>query len=404
MPKILIETAISDALDRLSILDVKQKKIENKEKQVHILYEKGILENKLKEYTNKVSYYYKILILINEKIWDLLDQAKYSNEFGIHNELFKEKQLDLFKEQEDYNERRFRVKRKIDNILNSDIKEQKGYHKAQALVLGHLGMGDMLDVTGLIRYLSTKYDKVVVIAKSNYSLKNIKQMFSDDNTIEILQVKDDRAISPAYGASPQVFNTMFKNYDQYLLGFHQHGLRHVFKSDDLPFSFYDDVQIPHNVYWDYFHVNVPRKSKELYNMLNEKNISNYIFVHNSCSFGEIFDYKYIEEKLNTNKNEVLFINPCKNMYDENHKYFELAEKMKDHLLLDYVDLIENADSVIVTDSGFFSLCIHLKINTDKCYFFSRENDTYNYEYEHIWSDKNKSNDKTYKKFIQINKN
>ena len=272
----------------------------------------------------------------------------------------------------------------------------------KSLVLGHLGMGDILDVTGLIRYLSTKYDKVVVIAKDNYSLKNVKQMFSDDDSIDIFKVKDDRAISPAYGASHRVFNKMFKGYNQYLLGFHQHGLRHNFKSADLPFSFYDDVQVPHNVFWDYFHVNVPDKSSELFNILKEENINDYVFIHNSCSFGDIFTSEYTEEKLNINKNEILFINPCTNMYNEDHKYFKIAEKMKDHLLLDYVDLIEKARSIILTDSGFFSLAIHLKIVTNECYFFSRENETYNYTYDHICSDKYKSSDKSYKKFIQIN--
>ena len=71
------------------------------------------------------------------------------------------------------------------------------------------------------------------------------------------------------------------------------------------------------------------------------------------------------------------------MFNEDHKYFKIAEKMKDHLLLDYVDLIEKAKSIILTDSGFFSLAIHLKIETNECYFFSRENETYNYTYEHI---------------------
>ena len=272
----------------------------------------------------------------------------------------------------------------------------------KSLVLGHLGMGDILDVTGLIRYLSTKYDKVVVIAKDNYSLKNVKQMFSDDDSIDIFKVKDDRAISPAYGASPRVFNKMFKGYNQYLLGFHQHGLRHNFKSADLPFSFYDDVKVPHNVFWDYFHVNVPDKSSELFNILKEENINDYVFIHNSCSFGDIFTSEYAEGKLNVNKNEILFINPCTNMYNEDHKYFKIAEKMKDHLLLDYVDLIEKAKYIILTDSGFFSLAIHLKIETNECYFFSRDNETYNYTYDHIWSDKYKSSDKSYKKFIQIN--
>ena len=171
---------------------------------------------------------------------------------------------------------------------------------------------------------------------------------------------------------------------------------------DLPFSFYDDVNIPHNIFWDYFYVNTPKKSLELYQKLKEYEIDEYIFIHNKSSSGNVFTSEYVENKFKLSKDNVLFINPCINMYNEDHKHYHIAEYVRDKLLLDYVDIIENANIVVLCDSSFFCLATHLKIKTDNCYCYCRTGDQYGYSYHHLWSDKYKSNDSSYKKIIQIN--
>ena len=40
------------------------------------------------------------------------------------------------------NDRRFRVKKKINDLVNSSLKEQKGYARTKALILTHFGNGD----------------------------------------------------------------------------------------------------------------------------------------------------------------------------------------------------------------------------------------------------------------------
>tara|TARA_B100000902_G_scaffold194232_1_gene185559 strand:+ start:13363 stop:14580 length:1218 start_codon:yes stop_codon:yes gene_type:complete len=398
---ILIETSISDALDRLSILDVKLKKITDNDKLEKIKYEKKLLSNKLDNHIDKVNFYYNTLVTINLKIWELLDEAKNNDNIPM-------KQLQLFKDQEDYNERRFRVKSKIDYILNSTIKEQKGYKHKKAMVLGHLGMGDQFYIIGMVRYLSTMYDEVLVICKNNTE-NNVRQIYSDDQSIKIMGVPSDRVISPAYGASISQFNKIFDNYTKYLLGFHQHGLRAQYgigkQIYDLPFSFYDDVQIDYQVFWDYFHVNKPDNSIILYNSIKQtKNVNKYIFVHNTSSIGEVFPLDFILDKYNLDKHNTLVINPCKCMYDLSDNYFELASEFLEKPLLDYYDVIENADMVIMSDSSFLCLAQHIEIKTDKCYMYCREGESYNYSYDHIWSNKYKckSTPNKYKKFTQIN--
>lgn len=396
MSSIQIKTSISDALDRLSILDVKLLKIQDEEKIKEIRKEKSLIEKKMKDYKSKVEFYYEILVEINEKIWDLLDKAKYDSNT-------KEEALHNFRSQEDYNERRHRVKKKIDNFLNSDIKEQKGYKQKKAFVLGHLGVGDQLDDVGIVRYLSTLYDEVKVIAK-NKSFQNIYDIYKDDSSIVVVGVENDHNVSPYYGFPVDKFNANTKDYDVYLMGFHKHGLKTTYPSSkmyDLPVSFYDDVGIPFYVFWKYFHMHKNGKEEELFQLIKNSNIEKYIFIHNSSSIGQIFKTEDLEKHLNIDKNKILFINPCCNSYKIGDPFFDLAQKFVYKNILDYTTIIENASKVVLTDSGFCSMAIHLPIKTEECYIVYRRGETYNYSYKHLWTDKYKPKTKKYRIFTSL---
>ena len=67
-----------------------------------------------------------------------------------------------------------------------------------ALFIGHLGMGDQFYQVGIIRYLRKHYDNVYVVCKDK-TLKNMKQMYSDDSNILFIPVKHDGEISIHYG-------------------------------------------------------------------------------------------------------------------------------------------------------------------------------------------------------------
>ena len=55
------------------------------------------------------------------------------------------------------------------------------------------------------------------------------------------------------------------------------------------------------------------------------------------------------------------------MYQPDHPFYQTAEEFRDHLLLDYVDIIQNAETIILTDSSVFCLAIHLHIKSDDCF-------------------------------------
>ena len=90
------------------------------------------------------------------------------------------------------------------------------------------------------------------------------------------------------------------------------------------------------------------------------------------------------------------------MYNEEHKFYKLAETFTNLPLLDCVDLIKNANIIIMSDSGFLPLAVHLEIQTNKCFMYCRQGESYSYTYDHFWSRKYGPTNIKLKKFKQIN--
>lgn len=402
-----IEVSNGEILDKMSILKIKMDKINDKQKKENVQKEYYYLKEISKEMSYDIESY-NTLLEINHKLWDIEDNIREKE----RNNSFGPEFIELARSVYFTNDERCRIKKIINMNSKSNFIEEKLYpvynnKEQKALVLGHLGMGDQFYIVGIVRYLSTIYDEVTVVCKDN-TKNNIKQMYSDDKSIRIYSVANDKDISPAYGFNISDFNKIFNNHTKYLLGFHQHGIHTDCYGQgkiiyDLPFSFYDDVQINHQVFWDYFHVNKPDNSIIMYNSI--KNI-NYIFMHNTSSIGEVFSLDFIVDKFNINKDKTLIINPCICLYQPGDNYYELAKTFIKLPILEYIDTIENAKTIVMSDSSFLCLAQHLEIKTEQCYIYCREGNNYKYTYDHIWSNKykSKSTPNKYKKFFQINNN
>tara|TARA_B110000114_G_scaffold117582_1_gene123221 strand:- start:3902 stop:5053 length:1152 start_codon:yes stop_codon:yes gene_type:complete len=363
MEQIELPISMGEALDKLTILDIKLEKIKDNRKH-DVQKEYNILYNKLKLNVQKYDFNYKILKQVNLDIWEMQDDFRYNN--GDKAKL-------CFKIIED-NDRRFRIKKKINNAANSSLKEQKGYKPKKAFVLTHLGLGDNITSIGAVRYLSTCYDKVLVVCKE-HNKKNMELFYSDDETIEIYPVVNDEYISPQFGFSYEKFKEITKNMDIYMAGSHC-----LTKKPEpytyLPFNFYRDMGINDKYFREYFNINIPQESKSLFNKLNE--VGNYIFIHNSASTGEVFKIEKMEKQLGFNKNNTLVVNPCINMYNKNDPFYLLAERLIKHPLSFYIDIIINANKVIMVDSSFFCMAINLPLISKEIYLKSRENRDYSY--------------------------
>jgi len=245
MNEIQLPVSMGEALDKLTILDIKMKKIIDA-RRADVEKEFNLLSSKLEKYKEEYIFYYNILLLINESIWDMQDIFRDSKNPQEQNKLC----IQIIKE----NDNRFRVKKKINNLSNSSLKEQKGYKPKTAFVLTHLGLGDSITAIGAVRYLSTCYDKVLVVCKEKYK-KNMELFYEDDETIELYPVMDDNCISPNSGFSNEEFKKITENMDLYLAGGHcitKKSNAYI----DLPFNFYRDMNINEKYFWQYFHVNI----------------------------------------------------------------------------------------------------------------------------------------------------
>ena len=183
----------------------------------------------------------------------------------------------------------------------------------------HLGLGDNITTIGSVRYLATCYDKVIVVCKK-HNLKNLELFYNDDDTIELYPIEKNCNISPNYGFSLDLFKKITNNMDLYISG--SHCFNKIPSSfENIPYNFYKDMGLDETIFKKYFHVNKPVDSKNLYEKLY--NIKEYIFIHNSSST-EIFTVKFIEDKFNINRNNILIINPNTNIYNKTDVYYDIA--------------------------------------------------------------------------------
>ena len=342
-----VEVSIGEVFDKLSILKIKQRNITDISKKHQVTKEYDSLRSDVKKYIsgNKYSYYYTLLQLINQEIWDSMDKVR-----TIQGEQWTK---EVRKATID-NDRRFRVKKKINTLAQSSLKEQKGYKPLKACILTHLGVGDHITAIGAIRYFSTCYDELYVISKRKYHL-NLELFFSDDDSIKIVPVEDDMEA-----------HKYIRTLDMPVLKCGLHCGRTNF--DDLPFCFYDDLGLDKKIFWQYFNIPTTEKATALFESV--KDVS-YVFIHNTASNGKVFD----------GKRDELMINPNDNMYARGDAFYELAESFVGEYIIHYKLLIENADMNIMTDSSFMCMAINLDVKTDKNYYITRDDRNY----DHLWA-------------------
>ena len=126
MNKIIVEVSIGELLDKISILEIKQEKIKDREKLKFINNEHSILKDQLKKNVksdDKLNNLYQSLKEINAKLWFIEDdkrQCEKDKDFG-------EKFIKLSRDVHFLNDDRAKIKLEINNYTGSAIKEIKEY-------------------------------------------------------------------------------------------------------------------------------------------------------------------------------------------------------------------------------------------------------------------------------------
>jgi len=346
--EIVLPVSLGEALDKLTILDIKLEKISD-ERRADVQKEYNILMQNLGSYVNAFPYHYRILRDINRTLWDIQDLFHGKN-------VTSEQGADIARQILLENDRRFRVKAKINTLSNSVLREQKGYTKKRAFVYTHLGLGDMFWMNGAVRWLATAYDEVHVVSKNKYAA-NAAAMYADDTSIKLYLINDDSDLHPW---PIKRFSFIEQGFDIYSCGQFAPKIDRVVY--DLPNSFYDDFAMPRAIRTAYFHVPRTPTAKSLAALYQG---IPYIVIHEESSVQKL----PIRKKILAGESR-LILDLNKNQYEPTHTMYPLAQHVVNRPLIDYTYLIESAEELYMIESSIYCMASHLDLSRVKrrvCY-------------------------------------
>jgi GNAT superfamily N-acetyltransferase len=381
--QVVLPLSPSESFDKLSQLEVLISS--GCKPQTRLIKQYNDIYLKLEPFMDyNVEFHYNILKEINLQIFTLRNKDN--------------KSLTEYQTLEQLDDRLPRIRRKIDALLSSkryNIKLNNKKNK-RGFLLGHLGLGDLLTNIGIIRYLTTIYDELIyVVFKRNF--ENAKIIFKDEPAIKLHAVSDDNEIYMQM-FDKEKFKNVVGEEDIEILTLGYHNIKKPMKDikvDLLPFCFHDDIGLPYDIFWTYFHVPETEATFDLCRVLLKNKTIDYIFIHNHYSGGKVFESSLVEKFSGKSKNDTLFINVNVNEYEKGHRFYEIAEVFVNRPLLDYRNIIINASYIFVTNSSFFCMSINLPIKTDNCYYVSTMDMSYLYDDKHYF-DKVKDSRKIFK--------
>lgn len=343
--------SVGEALDKLTILDIKLKKIQDENRLKYVREEYEELKQLIGSFYETNKFFYNLLLKINETIWDVQDDLRL-NKVPSSNDLYK---IIL-----DENDRRCRVKNKINSKSLSNMREQKGYPLKKAFICSHLGIGDMICMIGIVRYLSTIFDKVYVMCKEKY-LENIKLFYRDDDNITFITCGNDEILK---------FDNLseYQGMKTFICGYHSNQNNDFIFKDNIPEKFYEQMGFDINIAKEYFFIDDLEYDENIKEIINQE----YIFVHDISSSHELDISKKLLEK---DKN-LLIINPSQNPYTKDHKYYDILEKIQNKPIIYFIPLIKNAKKIYTIDSSFFNLINFIDTKADEHFCISRGNRVY----------------------------
>ena len=124
--KVNIPVSLGELLDKISILEIKKKKIQNESKLKNIKKELIGLRNVLDKLNIDLSQtddLYKDLYEINLSLWEIEDSIRVLEK----NKDFEKQFIDLARSVYITNDKRFEVENEINKIFNSEYVEEKSY-------------------------------------------------------------------------------------------------------------------------------------------------------------------------------------------------------------------------------------------------------------------------------------
>ena len=175
MSLIYLPVSLGEAIDKLTILDIKLEKITDHRRN-DVEKERELLYDKLKEFIIEYNELYEMMKKVNLYIWDMMDVLR-------DGDIGDEDYIKECRECIEYNDIRFRIKNKINYVSNSALKEQKGYKTNRILVEIPNDIPHINRLFNPIKYYSLIYDEIVIINNN----EKVKEYFNYDPTIRFIE-------------------------------------------------------------------------------------------------------------------------------------------------------------------------------------------------------------------------
>ena len=164
-----LPTSIGEAIDKLTILDIKLERISDIARKADVQREHDALlkHATLTEFIQTHTDLYNTMKKANAIIWDMMDVLRDGA-----NRISGEEYLKTCKDCIEFNDIRFRIKARINQASNSELREQKSY-TATVFKLRIMGMPDShADIAKRIlqrplQYYGILYDEVQMTADDN---------------------------------------------------------------------------------------------------------------------------------------------------------------------------------------------------------------------------------------------
>ena len=124
--KILSEISVGELLDKMSILEIKLEKIKNEESRKKIDQEYQMLKELQKskiEMTDEIETLFKDIKKVNSNLWSIEDKLRICEK----NKDFSQDFIELARSVYFNNDKRSKIKSKMNKISGSNIKEIKQY-------------------------------------------------------------------------------------------------------------------------------------------------------------------------------------------------------------------------------------------------------------------------------------
>jgi hypothetical protein len=175
MSEIKISVSIGEAIDKLTILEIKLEKIKD-ERRNDVELEYNYLQSELSGLIQEFKYYYKFLKNVNLEIWELQDEIRKDSSY-----ISSKCEEILF-----LNDARFTIKNKINNISKSKFKEQKGYIKRRAFILIDKSIDEEK-----IYYVDAFYDETIILCNKEIDILNMNiKKYTDEEINEYYNLKE----------------------------------------------------------------------------------------------------------------------------------------------------------------------------------------------------------------------